>query len=211
MKYFNSLPLVTNTDANGNIYVLRNLLIRTELMPNLAKNPLLMYQYEIREGDTPEIIANKYYGDSYQYWIALYGNPQIVDPQADWPLTSQQFTIYLNDKYANDASNVGKTVLSYTQTTNHHYEKIITTVDNGTQTTVIKNVEVDFNTYNSILPFTNTNTFSDGTSVTMTVEKNAISIYDYEYLTNEAKRNINLINSNYVNQMEKQYDALVSL
>jgi len=209
MRYFNSLPLLLTTDYRNNTYALRNILVRTELIPQLAKNPLLTYQYDIQEGDTPEIIANKYYGDPFRFWITLYSNPQIVDPQGDWPLTSQQFILFLNDKYSAAANANNQAVLAYTQTAIHHYEKVITTVDNSTQTTVIKNVIIDQNTYNSIVPYTSTNTFADGSSATISVSKNIISIYQYEYLENENKRNINLINASYASQMENQYQALV--
>ena len=124
-------------------------MVRTDLIPQLSKNPLVFYQYSIQEGDTPEIIADKYYGDSFRYWITLYSNPNIMDPQSDWPLTSQQFLIYLNDKYAT-AANGSSNVLSYTQGTVHHYEKIFTSYDDETQTTAVKSVEVDLDTYNNI-------------------------------------------------------------
>jgi len=210
MRYFNSLPYLTTTDYTGNTYALKNLLVRTELIPQLAKNPILFYQYSLQDGDTPENVANRYYGDSYRYWVVLYGNPNILDPQWDWPLSNQQFQAYLIDKYTTDAGGAQK-VLSYIQATIHHYEKIITTIDNSTATTAIKTVEVDLNTYNSIMPFSQTQKFSDGTSVTYTLSKNAVSIYDYELKTNEAKRNINLINSSYASDMETQYKKLVSL
>ena len=50
-----------------------------------------------------------------------------------------------------------------------------------------------------------------GNKVTMIISRNAVSIYDYENGINEAKRNINLINSTYVSQVEKQYQTLVKL
>lgn len=209
MKYFNSLPYLTNTDNNGNNYVLRNLLIRTNLVTQLDKNPLLFYNYELRDGDTPEIVANKYYGDPFRYWIVLFGNPNIMDPQWDWPLSSKQFVLYLNDKYLDAAIANNQTMLQYTQSTIHHYEKIITTYDDDTQTTAIKNIEVDLNTYNSIIPSTTTGSFSDGSKVKYTLDRGAISIYNYEYNVNEAKRNIKLINSAYVSDIEKQYLNLV--
>ena len=53
-------------------------------------------------------------------------------------------------------------------------------------------------------------TFADGSYVTYTTTKNVLSIYDYELQQNEAKRNINLINSNYASDMEIQYKTLVS-
>jgi hypothetical protein len=207
MKYFNSLPFLNITNTDGTQYLLRNLLIRTGLIPQLANNPVLLYEYALQDGDTPEIVANKYYGNSYRYWITLYSNPNIIDPQADWPLSSQQFLLYLNDKYSAVSNN---NVLSYTQGTIHHYEKIVTTIDGNTGTKVIKTVEVDENTYNSITPFTNTQTFSTGNYITYTVSTNAVSIYDYENNLNESKRNIKLINSIYANQVETQYQSLVS-
>ena len=208
MEYFSSLPFLATTDGNGNSIVLRNLLVRTGLIPQLAKNPLLMYQYAVQDGDTPEIVANKYYGSPFRYWIALYGNPQMMDPQSDWPLSTKNFTIYLQDKYATSANGTAN-VLSYTLGTVHHYEKVITTIDNTTKTTAIKVVEVDQDTYNSIIPLTTTSTFPDGSSITYTVEPNAVSIYNYEDQVNESKRNISLINSQYTTQIETQYQSLV--
>ena len=77
------------------------------------------------------------------------------------------------------------------------------------QTTAIKNIEIDEEAYNLIIPFTQTQTFGNGSSVTYSLSKSAISIYDYEDKLNESKRNINLINSAYVNQVETQYQSLV--
>ena len=210
MEYFSSLPFLTTTDGNGNSIVLRNLLVRTGLIPQLAKNPLLMYRYAVQDGDTPEIVANKYYGSPFRYWITMYGNPQMMDPQSDWPLSTKNFTIYLQDKYATSANGTAN-VLSYTLGTVHHYEKVITTIDNTTKTTAIKVVEVDQDTYNSIIPLTTTSTFPDGSSITYTVEPNAVSIYNYEDQANESKRNISLINSQYTTQIETQYQSLVKL
>jgi hypothetical protein len=45
----------------------------------------------------------------------------------------------------------------------------------------------------------------------MSISKSLVTIYDYENLLNESKRNIQLINSSYVNQMESQYQELVGI
>jgi hypothetical protein len=208
MKYFNELPLVINSDNNGNYYTLKNLLIRTKLIPSLASNPLLFYAYSIQESDTPETIAYKYYGDQYRYWMVLMAN-EIMDPQWEWPLTSQQFVSYLKDKYATEAGGE-QNVLSYVTGTVHHYEKITTTVDGYSQTRAVKTVEIDANTYTLLETTSSTNAFPDGTTVTISVTGNAVSIYDYENNLNESKRQIKLINSKYVTQMESVYKSLVS-
>ena len=207
MKYFNSLPYIANKDPNGNYYYLKNILIRTKLVSQLSRNPLLFYKYTVQDSDTPESIAFKYYGDQYRYWLIFLAN-EIMDPQWDWPLTSQQFLKLIRDKYATDAGGI-ENVLSYTQGTVHHYEKLITTVDNNSQTKAIKTVIVDQETYNLIQPQTKISTFSDGSTVAYTTGKNAVSIYDYENYLNESKREINLINSIYVSDLEAQYQSLV--
>ena len=208
MKYFDTLPNVLVTQDNV-VQVMKNLMIRTSLVDQLSKNDLLFYKYAIQDGDTPEIIADKYYGDSYRYWMVLYGNPKIMHPQWDWPLTSNQFTTYIQEKYKDIANGVDN-VLSYTQGTPHHYEKLVTTIDNETGTTAVKTVEIDHDTYVALDTFTQTQTFADGSSVSYSVSKNVVSIYDYELNLNEEKRNIDIINSRYATQLETQFKNLVN-
>lgn len=208
MKYFNTLPFLTGTDSNGNSILLKNLLVRNKLLTELSKNPLLYYKYSIQESDTPELISFKYYNDQYRYWMLFLAN-EIMDPQGDWPLTSKQFELYINDKYGVVADEASQTPLSYTTSNIHHYEKLITTYDSASQTTVIKSVQVDLDTYNSITEKTMSSSFADGTSVTYTIGKKAVSIYDYEMQLNESKRDINIIKSNYTTAMESQFQKLM--
>ena len=198
MQYFDTLPKVVYTQ-NGVSSVYTNLLARVSVIPQLLKDPLIYYTYDIQEGDTPEIIAHKYYGDSYRYWIVLFAN-ELLDPQWDWPMTSGVFEQYLAEKYP--LTNVYAEV--------EYYEKIITQYDVDTQTTTINKVRIDEDTYNS-LPVTQTATYTLPTGpVTITTERNAVSIYDYELEQNEAKRNIKILNSIYVNQFEEQFKQLLT-
>jgi len=206
MLYFKSFNKVISTDYKNNLILLTNLLQRVEVIPQLLSNPLIFYSYDIQEGDTPEIIANKYYGDPYRYWLVLFAN-QIMDPQWQWPLTSQQFSLYLNDKYSSVAGS--NTVLSYTQSTIYQYNKTITTTDSISSNTTSVTIVVDQPTYLLTQTGTTTQTFSDGNSVTETITKNPVSIYDYEISVNEAKRNIQLINKNYASDFEKQLQSLL--
>ena len=90
MQYFDTLPKIIKTDATGNSLLMTNLMARASVIPSLLQNPAVFYQYDIQDGDTPEIVAYKYYGDVYRYWMIFYCN-QIIDPQWDWPLNNQQF------------------------------------------------------------------------------------------------------------------------
>jgi hypothetical protein len=198
MQYFDTLPKVIYTE-NGVSSVYTNLLARVSVIPQILKDPLIYYTYDIQEGDTPEIIAHKYYGDSYRYWIVLFAN-QLLDPQWDWPMTSKVFEQYLAEKYP--STNVYSEI--------EYYEKVITQYDVDTQTTTINKVRIDEDVYNS-LPVTQTATYTLPTGpVAITTERNAVSIYDYELEQNEAKRNIKILNSIYVNQFEEQFKQLLT-
>lgn len=198
MQYFDTLPKVIYTQ-NGVSSVYTNLLARVSVIPEVLKDPLIYYTYDIQEGDTPEIIAHKYYGDSYRYWIVLFAN-QLLDPQWDWPMTSRVFEQYLENKYP--STNVYSEI--------EYYEKIITQYDVNTQTTTVNKVRIDEDTYNG-LPVTQTTTYVLPTGpVTITTARNAVSVYDYELEQNEAKRNIKILNSIYVNQFEEQFKELLT-
>ena len=206
MRYFNSLPSIINADNQNNLYTLKNLVTRSKLVSTLAKNPLVFYNYSIQDTDTPEIIAHKYYEDSYRYWLVLLAN-EYMDPQWSWPLNSKQFTEYLTDKYKTEAGT--QPVLEYTQTTVHHYEKLITSYDDGTQVTTIKNIIIGEKEYNDMVEKEYTNRFNYGDNIKYTLTKKSVSIYDYEYQLNESKRNIKLINSIYIPEIELQFQVLM--
>jgi hypothetical protein len=206
MLYFNTLPKILTNDNKNNAIVLTNLLARAELVQNLMTNPLMFYEYNIQDGDTPDIVASKYYGDSYRYWLVLFSN-QILDPQWDWPLSSQQFTLYLNNKYSVAAN--ANTVLAYTSSTVYEYRKIITTTDETSLTTTSKTYIIDEPSYLATLPSTKTVTFSNGTSAKETITKEAVNIYDWEVEQNESKRTIKLINAIYAPQFESQFKSLM--
>jgi len=208
MLYFDTFPLVIASDYKNNAILLTNLMSRVQIIPSLLRNPLLFYSYDLKESDRPDIIANKYYDDSNKYWMVLYAN-EIIDPLYDWPLTSQQFDAYLKDKYS-QAAGGDAYVLTYTTGTVQEYRKTITTYDSTSLETTTKTVVVDLTTYNSITTGSVTQTFSSGASVTRTISKTPVSIYDYEIELNEAKQNIKLINSSYSNQLENDLKTLMA-
>lgn len=203
MKYFETLPSVISVDNNNNLLSLKNLVTRAELVDKLKNNVNLFYEYSVQDGDTPEIVAHKYYGEQNRYWIVLTAN-NIFDPEWDWPLSTNEFATYIDNKYAAAAAEADLDVLSYTTSTVHHYEKLITTLDGGTLYQTTKNIIVDEETYNNIVEKTETKTIPGGSTVTYTVSKTPVYIYDYEMELNEAKRNIKLIKSQYATDMETQ-------
>ena len=161
---------------------------------------MVFYKYDIQDGDTPEIVAHKYYNDSYRYWVVLFAN-EILDPQWGWPLNSQQFESYIKDKYG----------LVNPNSIIDHYEKIVTTstqTDSGIQTTS-NSVIIDEETYNSLIPSTKTYTLPTG-NVTVEIDRKIVSAFEQEVNKNESKRNINILNSRYVEQLESEIKKLMA-
>ena len=211
MFYFNSFPKIITTDYNNNGIVLTNIIKRVNIIPSLLKNPLLIYTYDLQEGDTPDIVANKYYGDSYRYWLALFSN-NIINPQWQWPMSSSVFDNYIQNKYADAAAAANVvSVLEYTQSTVYQYTKTIETIDGTTLNVTKTTIVIDQPTYDSTVPGITTSTFPGGATVSQTVTTNVVSIYDYELEQNESNRSINLINSIYTSQIESQFASLMKL
>ena len=206
MKFFRSFPkLISNKE------VLTNLLVRTDLLPSLINNSSLFYKYEMQEGDTPEIMASKYYGDPYRYWLFLYSN-NIMDPQWDLVLSTKIFDAHLESKYKAIAAENNQTVLEYTQTNIKYYYKNITTIDSYTRTTSSDDYQIDYETYLE-LPQSQTFlvTLDNGYTSTIITSTFEQTIYDHELQLNENKRSVNVMNSIYAKDMENQLISLLQV
>lgn len=170
---FPRIPYNNNKGGLSNYQIITNITFRMQFIRGVLENTAAYYYYSIRDGDTPEILAEKVYGNPEAYWILLYAN-NIYDPNYDWPLAPKPFFNYLVNKYRNQAAyylNVSantitdQQVLAYTQDmTNansvHHYEKQITRTIVEDNTVLQINLEVDktnvVSTINSSMAIANT-------------------------------------------------------
>jgi len=107
------------------------------------------------------------------------------------------------------------TPLAYTQSTVYEYRKTVVTYDTASQTTTSNNYVIDLATYNSTVQGSETVQFYDTNgnvtdTATYTVSTQVVYIYDWEVEQNESNRTINLINSAFVGDFEKQFKSLMS-
>lgn len=200
MKYFESLPLISVTE-NGRSTIYRNIMTRISMIPTVSKNPLVFYEYDVQEGDTPEIVAEKYYGDPYRYWIVLFPN-EMLDAQWDWPLGYTQLQKYITDKYTELDIDPYSTIKSY--------QKVITQYNQSLGTTNTDVVEISESEYDSLIESTKDLNTSDGV-LTVVTSKRTQSYYDYEVEKNESKRSIKLLNKEYVAQIETEFGELLKV
>jgi len=107
--YFENFPLIPyDSVGNGNFKLVTNLLKRVAVRSKVKINASYYDTYDVKEGETPEMIADKLYDDPELHWVILLLN-DITDRYHQWPKNQNQFLSYVNDKY----SNVDST---------HHYE-----------------------------------------------------------------------------------------
>lgn len=212
--FFNYYPktfYTSNNDTAG-LESVTNLITRFKFEEGIKQNSAAFYKYNIQDGDTPEIIADKYYNDVEKHWIVLLFN-DIVDPQWDWPLDSREIIDYIDKKYtANGAANTTvQTGIAWALSENNvqAYFKIITTTSfDGTQK--IEKLQVDQNTYANIAATTTSYTTQAGESVTIAVTKETQTYYDYEVNLNESKREIKLLKSDFVDAVNKEFKRVIT-
>lgn len=221
-KYLDLFPKVSYslTDSQYPDYqTITNILFRIAVIKDVLNNTASYFQYVVKDTDTPEILADKVYNNPEAHWIILYAN-NIVDPQYDWPLNTKAFYNYMVNKYRARASNPVNDyeVISWTQTAVHHYEKVITRRNSSSEIIDERSYEIDFNRktfnqpnsvyeYYDALPAEAFATYNiDGKTVTETITKRTVSIYDYENQLNEDKRNIKIIKSDYYPQIIREFN-----
>jgi len=128
--YFANFPIIAyDSVGNGDFKLVTNLLKRVALRTKVRTNTLMYDTYDVKDGETPEMIADKLYDDPQLHWVILFVN-NITDRYHQWPMASIQFNAFVNDKYTNiDAV--------------HHYEIAQTSGD----TSVKINIGIDTTGY----------------------------------------------------------------
>ena len=99
--YFDNFPTIPyDAEGNGKFKDVKNLLRRVGIRTKVKVNAMLFDTYDVKNGETPESIAFKLYGDSELHWVIMLIN-DITDRFHDWPMSEAQFLQFVNDKYDN--------------------------------------------------------------------------------------------------------------
>ena len=135
--YFSSFPVMPyDSIGDYEFKTVTNILRRVALRSKVKTNVLVFDTYQVKEGETPEMVAAKLYNDPELHWLVLMVN-DISDVYHQWPMHMGQFNQYVTEKY----SNINAI---------HHYEIAQTSGDTSI------NIEVtDLSTYPSASTVTN--------------------------------------------------------
>ena len=98
-KYFENFPLISySLDEGVSSFVMTDFFRRVKADANSILGSSAYYEYQLADGDTPEILAHKLYGDPNLHWVILITN-ETIDPRFDWAQTQNSLTNYIRDKY----------------------------------------------------------------------------------------------------------------
>ena len=185
MSAFNYYPSILY-----NSHVSKNLLIKNIFIESSFNDYKKFYNYTVKEGERPDIIAYKEYGDSSLDWI-IYLINNVIDPYSDWIMDEKQFRSYLEDKYNTSAEKLKSTVIA-SSIAYYYYAGL----NSDSKETI--------NSYNYNM---SAQTYIKLNSPAGWVPK---SIYDHELELNESKREINLLRPNYIEQFTQQFNELIN-
>jgi len=221
-NFLDIFPRITydiNKDRYENLDVVTNIFFRVGIVKSILDNYGSYFVYEIPDGQRPEVLAERIYGNPDAYWIIMYAN-DMYDPMYDWPLSYDAFKKFIINRYGSIAT---------AKTTYHHYEKvierqesftgIITTQyitinkEKATTNTAASLADVPYDYYDDPnLPTEGawiTINMGNGKSVQERVYKRRITNYDYEDELNNNKRFVKVIKAEYYNTIIEELKRLV--
>jgi len=185
--YFRPFPKIDyDIKKNGIPLLLTDVTKRYKIRDILQQKTAIYYNYTIRDGDRPDLIAFKYYGDETLDWLIMLVN-NIIDPYYDWPLNYQNFNNYMKSLYGS-VSTAKSTVYEYRQILSEQ-----TTLIDGTVVPK-RTIVVDLNTYTNL-----------ATSV-----REEIDAYEFYEEQNNNKREIKLLDKRFVPDIKLEVEAIFS-
>ena len=186
-NFFNFFPKTYyKIDDSNDVDTVTNITTNFSILNSSINSTQGYYDYTISEGDTPEIVAYKIYGNAEYHWLIMRING-IMNLNTDWPLAYSQLMDSIEKTYG----------IAWAQTNYKTYYKIEKKLLVKTGDYLEEYVTIDATTYSSLAPISTFYTLPDGTSMQLTIDKERFTYYDHEVITNEKKRNIRLVKPEY--------------
>ena len=99
MSYFSNFPTqLYDPKGDGSAKLCTDILRRVRVRVNMKKEIVMLDPYDVKENETPEIVADKHHGSSYYHWIVMILN-DISDVNHDWVKSTRQLQKYVQTKY----------------------------------------------------------------------------------------------------------------
>lgn len=175
--FFNNIPKVLYGDN-----IAKNLLVSSKLRDSVIGNGKAFLKYTIKEGETPEFVATRFYGSHEYAWIIYLAN-HIVDPYHDWPMPYLEFVTYIKQKYGSVPAAKGN--IEYYQHDDYTF-----TINQST-----------YERYSNA-------SFVDSTLSVSRAGWKPVYSYDREVNENDQKRNIDILHPIHLQQVQREIESI---
>jgi len=204
-KYFKYFPqtIYSLQDNVTSLDTITNLTSKFSFAEDFKNNTSLYYQYSVTDGETPEMLAHKIYGDSEKHWVILAMN-DMFNPLLDWPIEQRSLVNIIDKKYLDNAG-PGQTGLEWAQQNYYAYYKIETQTNPLTEDKFITTTQIDANTYGDLVTTSQSYTLDDDNVITISIKGEAKTYYEHEIDTNENKRLIKILNPQYLPIVDEEF------
>ena len=224
--YFKSFPYTLySLDNTTTVQVITDITNRITLSDEVKTNLSLYDEYDVKDGETPELVADRFYNNPELHWIVLHYN-DIIDPRFDWPLSTNNLTLYVASKYtdANGIHHYEDANLNYINgnvilTSNNSFGNFAlndpitnnTNIGSGVITSKISNSNVfvtvttgGFISGDQFVLASNTSLIGN-ISTTTTLTGTPVTNLIYEDRVNESKRRIKILKASYVDAVVNDF------
>ena len=188
-QYFPNIQYALTVDKAGtpNYIGIKDYFHLLSVRDDIYREETLYSSYIINDGERPDQVSYKFYGDEQWYWVILQIN-SVVDYYNQWPLSEQELIDFTLKKYGGVAG-AGKI---------HHYETV-ETFDTATPPNLVLpgGLKVPEN-------FVFTYPTTPGSSVYLTSRPIGVTNSDYERKVNEAKSEIFILDKKYLFKYERE-------
>ena len=181
---FKNLPLIEYDGKIG-----RNLMVSSKFVTDTFKNELAFVKYTVKDNESPEEVADYFYGSIFYSWLVLLSN-KIVDVHNEWPKSYKQFTDFLIQKYGSIPA-AKETIIHY------------------------KHPDYDFTINESTYTrYANTDFVDTTIKVDRSIGSSGwspVDAFDYEDERNDNLRNIRLIDPVFIPQIQEEAEKLFNV
>lgn len=199
--------------------ITRNIRFRRDILANVT----VYDEYDIQEGDTPEIISEKVYGSPQYHWVVMLMNEN-YDYINDFPLSELELEQYVHQKYGNytedmsDDLREAENILA--KFTIHHYERSdgLVLFDPSQYPQISYEVKFKKEDNSGILldefgrelvAENSVEDIVDPPQVTDNDLRYPVTNWDYERRINESKRRIKLLPPELLNKVLQEFEELL--
>lgn len=192
--YFTHFPIIKYDDVS-----VRDISRRTNFIQSVLSNPYVFLPYTIKDGEKPEDIAHNYYGTVAATWLVLMAN-NIIDPYTQWPMTVEMLAEYITNKYSVVSGRTGADVVYWSQdeTRLDNIVYYYNVTEGGIE------LKVSPDTFPYIYDIDNNIIGRE-----VTEGWTAMRVYDFENLANEEKREIQVVERVYYEQVNNEFKRII--